>query len=412
VDLTGVKPANEAILKAFRSALTGGGSSPLAGTIDFPCGTYNLNATVTFTSNYMVILNGSGGCADFIWTGDNKSPMFLVQDCNKCLFENFRVVAKTPLLYVFQTENSGLRVGLPTADQFKNLMIEGPNGNIVTAFYFHGPSDNNNDQQKLESVQVYGYSHSAFTLDGFNVFDVVFDHCTFSGGGYGQYGVESLHGNFHWLNGDGGGNTRDDFYVSSPGAGGYDIIGGHFEMSAQFLGTGGPAGSVTVYKVRNITFGGECLGNSANEIKNNKCSPHAGDAILFRFPGVLNIQSSQFGEVVPVPPLTMCFANTRPEMVSVEDSVFGTSNTTAATLFRQGCTAPERFLNNMYLTSNGTYGVYSDSWATAQTLPEGTTIGGKPPLTELPGGSITCPPEKHLIGVSLTEDGKLSGSCN
>jgi hypothetical protein len=322
------------------------------------------------------------------------------------------VVARRPLLYAFQTENSGLGLGVPTADQFKNLIIEGSSGNLTTAFYFHGPSDQNNDQQKLESVQVFGYSHSAFTLDGFNVFDVVFDHCTFSGVGYGQYGVESLHGNFHWLNGDGGGNTVDDFYIASPGAGGYDIVGGHFEGSAQFLATGGPAGNVSVFKIRNITFGGECLGSGPAEIKSDKCTPHSGDAILFRFPGVLNIQSSQFGEITPVRSLTLCFSETEPEMISVEDSTFGTSNTTTDTLFRKGCSAPERFLNNMYMTNLGNFVTYNDSWSTPQTFPEGTTIGGKPPLTELPGGSIVCPAGKHIVSISLSPDGKLTGACN
>jgi hypothetical protein len=339
--------------------------------------------------------------------------MFLIQDCDKCLFENFWIIARAPLLYAFQTENSGLGQAraVSTADEFRNLIVEGPNGKIVTAFYFHGHVDGNNDQQRLESVQVFGYSHSAFTLDGFNVFDVVFDHCTFSGGGYGQYGVESIHGNFHWLNGDGGGNTIDDFYIASPGAGGYDIVGGHFEASARFLSTGGPAGNVSVFKVRNITYGAECLGNSATEIKAGKCSPRAGDAILFRFPGVLNVQSSQFGQFTPVPPLTLCVANAGPEMVSIEDSVFGTSNTSAATLFRKECSPPERFLNNMYLRSDGTFGRYEDSWSVPQALEEGTTIGGKPPLTSLPGGSIECPKGKHLAGVVLSNSGKLSGTC-
>jgi hypothetical protein len=158
VDLTGARPANGAIMKAFKAALSGGTVPPLAGTIDFPCGTYNLDDTVTFTSNYMVILNGSGACSQFVWTGPGNRPMFLIQDCDKCLFENFRIIARAPLLYVFQTENSGLGQAraVSTADEFRNLIIEGPNGNIVTAFYFHGHVDGNNDQQKLESVQVCG----------------------------------------------------------------------------------------------------------------------------------------------------------------------------------------------------------------------------------------------------------------
>jgi hypothetical protein len=108
----------------------------------------------------------------------------------------------------------------------------------------------------------------------------------------------------------------------------------------------------------------------------------------------------------------MCFANIAPEMVSVEDSVFGTSNTTTATLFRRGCAAPERFLNNMYLENDGTYGRYGDSWSASQAFAEGTTIGGKPPLTELPGGSIGCPAGRHVVGISLSPDGKLTGTCN
>jgi hypothetical protein len=411
LDFAGADPSGKsdsagAVVNAYKALVPDKGH--LGGSLNIPCGNYRIDSTMVFTTANGFRLTGSGGCTQFIWNGNSTSPMFLIQDCHKCEFADFgiRGNAEKPLLYGIQQVNSGSTGPRFSSifNRYINIEIDGIAGYIATAFYEGGGTDGNNDQSYLESVYAENYSHSGFTLNHSQVYDVVFNHCAFIGGGYGQYGVESLHGNFHWYAGDGGANSVDDFYIETPNGGSYQIADSRFESSTQFVRTGGPAGTVILLDIHGISFSADCLGNSAKNIKERACSSPSGIAIEFKAPGILQIKNSRIGQVKPVPPLTICVQPiTNPEYFAVEDSTFASSNTTAATLFSHGsCALPERFLNSNYVDNADKNHPYGDQWSVPQTAA----------AISLPGGELRCEAGKHLAAVSLSSNGALTGTCN
>ena len=406
VDPSGKSDSTGAVVTAYKALVQGEGH--LGGTLNVPCGTYRIDSTMVFTTASGFRLRGSGGCTQFVWNGGPGSPMFLIQDCRKCEFADF-VIKGNPeksLLYGIQQINSGSGASRLSSifNRYINIEIQGIAGYIVTAFYEGGGMDGNNDQSYLESVYAENYSHSGFTLNHSQVYDVVFNHCAFLANGYGQYGVESLQGNFHWYAGNGAANTVADFFLQTPNGGSYHIGDGRFESSAQFVRTAGPSGNIILLDIHGVSFPADCLGNSARDIRERTCSSPSGNVIEFRTPGILQIKNSRIGQVIPVPPLTICVQSiTNPEYFAVEDSTFGSSNTTAATLFSHGrCALPERFLNSNYMDNAQRYHPYGDQWSVPPAVP----------AISLAGGELRCEAGKHLAAVYLSPNGALTGTCN
>jgi hypothetical protein len=405
-DPSGKSDSTGAVVNAYKALVPEGGH--LGGTLNVPCGNYRIDSTMVFTTANGFRLKGSGGCTQFVWNGNSTSPMFLIQDCHKCEFADFVIKgnAEKTLLYGIQQTNSGSGASRFSSifNRYINIEIQGVAGYIATAFYEGGGTDGNNDQSYLESVYAENYSHSGFTLKNSQVYDVVFNHCAFIGGGYGQYGVESLQGNFHWYAGDGAANTVADFYFETPNGGSYQIADGRFESSAQFVQTAGPSGNLILLDIHGVTFSADCLGNSAKNIRERRCSRPSGHVIEFKTPGMLQIKNSRIGQVKPVPPLTICMQSVaNPEYFAVEDSTFASSNTTAATLFSHGsCALPERFLDSSYIDNADRYHPYGDQWSVPLTVP----------AISLPGGELRCEAGKHLAAVSLSSNGALTGTCN
>ena len=320
-DKHGMTPSSAAFTAAI--AASGGGS------VFIPCGTYLIDSTITVAHFTKFLLYGSNGCVNLVWSGNSTTPLLMVSDCLACQFQNFTITgnASFPLLYAIQTINSGS--GGPTASQnvFNDIDIQGVAGYITTGVYMGGGVDGNNDQQRFTRVYVSNYTHSAFTINHSQIYDVVFNNCGFAGDGYGAIGVENLSGNFYWLHGDGGGNTSQDFFISLGGGGVYKVEGGKFETSAQFLKTGGPAGNIVSVVLDQVVFSADCLGASAMTIKTGSCgTPPGGIAILFQYNGILSIKNSSFGTSTSVP-LVIQGAS------SCESCVFVSSNTTTSTIF-------------------------------------------------------------------------------
>lgn len=345
-DTSGVTSSQPALTAAI-AAIANGSTLPQGVTLRITAGTYLLDSTVTFTSSTMMMFAGAGSATNFTWSGNNSTPALLVQDCLQCEFKDFRITgnASHQLLYGMQTQNSGSGTRWTASlDRFVNITMNGVLDNgagyITTGFYMGGGTDGNNDQQYFESVKIYNYTHSAFTINHSQIYDVTFSHCQFGAGG-GSYGLEDLVGNFYWLaGGSSGGASIADFYYGGGNSATSVIDGGRYEGSPKFLVTPGPAYNGFTISLRNVNYAGNVLGCSAADVKAHACAATApgGDAVTYLFAGSFMMDNCIFGTDVTVNLRLFLqpFDSTHFNFASIIGNQFITSQTTANGLFTAG----------------------------------------------------------------------------
>ncbi len=357
-DTTGGNDSQPAFAAAI-AAIANGAAQPYGVTLRATAGTFLLDSTVTFTSSNMLIFHGAGADTQFAWGGNNSTPAIMLQDCTQCEIGGFQIVGNVTshLLYGIQMQNSGSGTRwTATRDRLVDITIEGVAGYITTGVYMGGGTDGNNDQQYFESVGVHNYSHSAFTINHSQVYDVQLIHCVFAANGFGAIGVENLSGNFFWSGGTGAGNTSEDFYIGGINAGTYVIEKGRFENSAQFLVTGGPSYNPLSLALRSVNYAGNCLGATAMQIQTSTCPNPAtgGAAIDYRFGGTLTMDNCLFG-TYPATPLEILLQGfgtpTTPNFAEIRGSTFFSSLTTVATMFSG---AKPTAVSSSWVFDNGT----------------------------------------------------------
>jgi hypothetical protein len=295
-DPTGKSDSSACIMAAWNAA----GTDSRGGTLNVPCGTFQIAAKVTLTSSLQRSLLGSGSCTVFNWTGNSTDPMFYIVDCNSCVIGSFFLTNAKPLHYgIWQIHAAGSHY-ISTLNTYRDIHVQSGGTfefpTLVTFFYSGGGIDGNNDQMHFENVHVYGASHSAFTLDNTQVFDVLFERCS---GIDTNIAVEDLKGSFTWKHGDVGHNFSSDFFVPSITADtNIEIDDVETESSTQLLNVtsgafpgGGLAGSRVHVKLSRITHDGLATGCSAAAIRGHTCTPN-GHYIVFGRPGILDIEDS------------------------------------------------------------------------------------------------------------------------
>lgn len=337
-------------------------------TLTVPCGNYKIGSTLNMSYAFMQKFQAAGACAYLNWYGNNSTPLINAANCFQCVFSDFRINVPSsgsyPLLYGIKTQHDSSGLGFTASkNKFNNIEIEG-NGYITTGWVADGPIDANNDQQRLESVLIIGYTHSAFTMGnastGYNILNVVFDHCGFNGFG-GNIGIENFHSSYVWRNGDGGGNSVSDLYFG-PGNQPSTVEDSEFEESSQFITTSGPSQAYPQVVIRNTTYGGECVGATAMQIQAG-CAGYTstGNFITWRLGGTLKLDTDNLGTVGPNNiTINMTYApeDTTPGFV-IENSIIGSTNTTMATLFP--INKPAYFINDAYFAAGGAIYKYKDS---------------------------------------------------
>jgi hypothetical protein len=295
-DPTGAADSSGCIMKAWNAA----GSGNKGGILNVPCGTFQIAAKITLNSSLKRSFLGSGACTVFNWTGNSSDPMFYVVDCFACTIGNFYVTNSKPLHYgIWQIHTPG-NPYISTLNTYRDIHVQsgGATGSptLTTFFYAGGGIDGNNDQMYFDNVHVFGASHSAFTLNNTEVFDVLFERCS---GVQTNIVVEDLNGSFTWKHGNVGENWSSDFFVPSLTADAQiEIDDVETENSAQFLNVtslafpgGGLAPNLVHVKLSRITHDGLSTGCSSAAILGNTCTP-SGHYIVFGRPGILDIEDS------------------------------------------------------------------------------------------------------------------------
>ena len=386
-DSTGSVDSVGQFLAALKSVVGSGGN---ASTVTIPPGNYKWSSQLVTPTAIMLTMRGAGKNSRILWYGNNSSTALLIPNCFACTFENFEIVPTSTLLTAIQTENSGAGY-TASADIFRSIWIDG-GGNLGKCFLFDGPVDGNNDQQRIVDSHCFGYTSSCAQLGnastGFNVFNVIFEHTTCNGQGFGQYGVWLRHGSFAWHNGDGGGNYGADFRLDTMGSGGVVIDYGEFECSKQFISTpgGGVLGGLTV---SNITWDG--TGNQASQaqiLAGCAAGAQPGPMITYGFFGPArfekNLLCSSCGAVYTTITLLQT-SGTYPGIV-FEDNTIGTLEATTTAFFTSQ--QPERFLNNFRLDAAGDpIGVLSPQYISQNQFFYPLTTGTCTPVFRWGGGT-------------------------
>lgn len=134
-DPTGATDSSAAIMAAWKAVQqnVGAPGSAYGGTLNIPCGTFQIAHTVVLSSSLAEHFVGSGGCTVFNWTGDAVSPMFLTIGCLECDFGNFHVTnTNAPLHYgIWQTENAGESYST-TLTRYHDIHVQGGNTFEIT----------------------------------------------------------------------------------------------------------------------------------------------------------------------------------------------------------------------------------------------------------------------------------------
>lgn len=295
-DPTGAADSSACIMAAWNAA----GSGTKGGTLNVPCGTFRIAAKITLSSSLRRSLLGSGACTVFSWTGNATDPMFYIEDCFACTIGNFYLTNVKPLHYgIWQIHTLG-HPYISTLNTYRDIHVQGggtfPAPTLTTFFYAGGGIDGNNDQMRFENVHVYGASHSAFTLNNSQIFDVLFERCSAIDT---NIVVEDLNGSFTFEHGTVGYSFSTDFFIPSLTADAQiEIKDVETENSTQFLNVtsgafpgGGLAPNLVHVKLSRITHDGLATGCSAAVILGNTCTP-GGHYIVFGRPGILDIEDS------------------------------------------------------------------------------------------------------------------------
>jgi hypothetical protein len=331
-DPTGKTDSSGCIMTAWNAA----GTDTKGGTLNVPCGTFQIAAKVTLNSSLKRSLVGSGACTVFNWTGNATDPMFYIVGCLACTFGNFYLTNTKPLHYgIWQTRLQGDHYN-SYLNTYRDIHVQGggtfESPTLVTFFYAGGGIDGNNDQMYFLNVHVFGANHSAFTLDNTQVYDVLFERCS---GMDTNIVVEDLKGSFTWKHGDVSWSASVDFFVPTGYAdGNIEIDDVETENSAQFLNVSSgpfPGGGLAPLKVQvklsHITHDGLGTGCPQAAILAKTCTPN-GHYIVFNRPGILDIEDSSLNlyggnESIFFTSVYNNMPQYGPAVLTVKDTTFG-----------------------------------------------------------------------------------------
>ena len=265
-------------------------------TILGPIGAFSVTGTINIGDGLHTIsgfrwigvggnLNNTAG-SNFIWAGNNASPMFRLRGARDCEMGYFAISSSSsvPLHVAIQSETAtGTQASHRT---YSNIYITGAGaGGLTTGFRWctgdaagGSGGNNNNDLDYLDNVEVVNYTGSAFSIEHSQSKTHTFNNCAFNSGGFGQCGVDTTAGtggSFRWYNGIGGGsNLTADFNIGAP----TDFIlieGANTEGSKRFLQTVGSNNQLPL-----TIIGGRYSADGINADNH---------AILYRMQGPLNV---------------------------------------------------------------------------------------------------------------------------
>lgn len=383
---------------SFQAALTAAliTTSTHGASVSIPCSStgFNLASTITVSGFRSQFIAPSPGCVTLNWKGGATGGMINVRDCYQCTIGGFNIgvaSASFPLQYGILQFNSGAGSFTATQDHYENIQIAGGLGYITTGMYFGTGTDGNNDFALVENVIVNQPGHSCFTINHSQVYETWFLHSSCYGGGYSQYGVEAIAGNFHWEGGGLGADYGSDFYIGTPNSGTYTIEKTDSENSAQFLITGGPNGNTVNTIISGVRYAVNCLGDSQAAIKAGTCTAPGGASVAIQNEGPVLIVNSNFGGVAAIAQtMTMQFAGT----FTLINARIDTSLTTYAAIF------------NLLPYSINTV-VSPDAGVTLNRLPDilaGTSL--------VLGGALTVPGTLGVTGLATMGAITSSGAIN
>lgn len=275
--------------KAFAAAITNMRSAAGKPPLQFGGGRYLIANTIRFGDIEGIVVDGQG--AVLVWGGPPDTPMILIEDVRDSVFRDFKILSsrQNPLAAAIRSQNGEGNAVVPTQNRFENIQIEGTQpGGLGKGFQFAlGPGgDNNNDINSFYDCSVRNYGTAAWSFEHSQSVRHALIRCRFSGNRAGQYGVttgDSPGGNggqFSIFDGAGGGNTVADFFLGAPNRP-VQIVGFESENSTRLLVTNGGTGAFVV-RLQGIRY-------ADNSIHSDRA------AVIFSFPGPLEISSSQFG---------------------------------------------------------------------------------------------------------------------
>ena len=248
---------------------------------------YNIARTIVVSNVAGLIIKGeSQWGAKLIWIGNSTDPMFLFQDVRDSTISDLQIAAQIaqPLAEGIRFENGPLSIVVPTSNTVKDITIQGTNGGIGIGIRWRkgAGGDANNEKHKIYNVVVTNYTDSAFKIEHSQSKSHYFYNSQFASNGFGNYGVYTDGGSFHWMGGGGGGNLTADFHIGRPHDA-ISIINGNFENSNRFLTTAGASRNTIPTMIQGNRW--SSLGLNADNIM-----------IYYKWAGPLMIVNNRFGE--------------------------------------------------------------------------------------------------------------------
>ena len=260
--------------------------------LELPRGVCVVTKTLVVRGGRSIRISGrtegaSGSIAGTViaWRGPPNGPLLELRGVRDSLFENFTIVAETPIeALVVSATRRGL---VATHNVWRNLHLTG-RGTFKKGFAFVATEnwDANNDVNAFYNVSVTGYSVAGWSFEHAQSKGHIFYSSEINGQQWGRYGVTTalgangVGGSFSWIGGSGGNNSVADFYLGAPN----DVISisnGNFEGSARFVETRG--NSSTAWPI--LLQANRWAGNKAHE---------DGDAVIYSHRGPLTLQSNIF----------------------------------------------------------------------------------------------------------------------
>jgi hypothetical protein len=278
------------------------------GILFVPPGVYKITDTLTVSNVSGFQLWGSGASDNFNqctfeWAGAADRTMFLMQDCSRCCFRDFRVKSSPslPLLVGIRSEN-GPGAITPKSNRYDNVHMDGGNnGGLLKAGWYHAQGaggDANNDFSSFFKCSVQNYDNCGWLFYHSQSKGHRFQDCDaraanantqaigVSAGNDVHAGTSVNGGGFHWYGGTMSRNLTADFYIGTPNDS-VIIDGVNSENSARFIVVGGPTAALMPLAIRGVRWA------------------HAGNLAADKFfcnishPGPVVIEASKFEDQSP-----------------------------------------------------------------------------------------------------------------
>lgn len=320
-----------------------------------PGKTYRVASPIIFDSKARMVFDGNG--STLICDVGITNPCLYLKDLQDSIIQNVFLNTNQfqPMDAGVWFENGSGSLVVPTGNTLSNVIINctAPGGCNYGVRWKAGGTGNN-DMSTVINSRVANYSNAAFQIDGSQSVGHLFINNACNGNATGQYCVQSVNGNFHWIGGGGGGNTIADFEIQNPNRE-IDITGFDSEDSARLLETTSLGGALWPVSISNCRYAANALNAD-------------GYGIVYSQRGPLHVFGNTF-DAGGLPKININF-NGAPGTADIEDNSWGATNTSTVNLLNVASPLAGSFIifkGNMCIASVGVTapcnGVPSSYWS-------------------------------------------------